>query len=314
MFKTFVDNLNEIEGKIKSAKPEDIPDLFRDIPLEVFAMLTLNVGGVIPDLGSISQMVLNNQETLKYLPKHPWPEIAAFLPTMPDHIEQKKWNGAYGINLMLKSFANFNSFTQNYQRITGKSLYDSKILDFGCGWGRLLRLFYKTTPYTQLYGVDPWQKSLDFCKQYNLKCNFGLSTAVPDSLPFGDTAFDLVYAFSVFTHISFKSADAALKIIRKRIDKNGLLVITIRPVEYWRLHKRSHNHDLDIDSVHKEFEEKGFVFVPHQLKVGKKKNLNYGDACMSLDFIRKTWPEWEIVHTDLNIVDPYQIVVCLKPV
>lgn len=313
MFKTFVDSLDNINGKIRTAKPEEIPVLFRDIPLEVFAMLTLNTGGRIPDLGRISLKVLNNHEHLKYLPNHPWPAIESFLPTMPDKINQKKWNGSSGINLMLKSIATFNAFVYNFNRLTGKSLEKSRVLDFGCGWGRMLRLFYKTTPYTQLYGTDPWDISINACRKHNLKCNFGFTKPIPDSLPFDDTVFDLVYSFSVFTHISFRSADAAMKVIRKRIDTNGLFVITIRPVEYWRLHKASHNPDLDLEYVEVEFKKNGFVFVPHPAKA-EHGIFDYGDTVMSIDFIRKTWPEWKIVHTDLNIIDPYQILVFLKPV
>ena|GEM_PF-707842 len=313
MFKTFVDSLNKIEEKISKAKPEDIPFLFGDIPDEVFAMLTLNVGGKIPDLGKITLRVINNQEPLKYLPEHPWPGIASFLPTMPSDINQNKWNGASGINLMLKSLATYNSFSHNFQRLTGKSLSNSSILDYGCGWGRMLRLFYKTTPYTQLYGVDPWDISVEACKKHNLKCNFGITKWIPDSIPFGDTVFDLVYSFSVFTHISFRSADAAMKIIRKRIDKNGLFVITIRPVEYWQLHKKSRDTGLDLEAAINEFDENGFVFIPHPAKA-QFGNFDYGDTVMSVDFIRKTWPEWKIVHTDLNIIDPYQILIFLKPV
>lgn len=313
MFRTFVDSLNSIETKIEGVSPEEIPALFKDIPDEVFALLTLNIRGQIPDLGSISQRVVNNQEPLRLLPYHPWPAIAAFLPTMPDHIHQKKWNGAFGINLLLKSLATYNSFSHHFFRLTGKTLEHCNILDYGCGWGRMLRLFYKSTPYTRLYGADPWDISVDACKKHNLKCNLGISQWVPDSLPFGDTVFDFVYSFSVFTHISFRSANAAMQTIRKRIDKNGLLAITIRPVEYWKLHQRGRDKNLDADAATEEFERNGFSFVPHPAK-SQFGNFDYGDTVMSVDFIRKTWPEWEVVHVDLNLIDPYQLLVFLRPV
>src|SRR4029077_744564 len=44
---------------------------------------------------------------------------------------------------------------------------------------------------------------------------------------------DLIYAFSVFTHLSERAAIMALTTLRRYVARGGLFVITIRPKEYW---------------------------------------------------------------------------------
>lgn len=40
----------------------------------------------------------------------------------------------------------------------------------------------------------------------------------------------------------------------------------------------------------------------------------YGDTVLTFDYIRSHWPEFEIVGSDVNPADEYQIVVHLKAV
>jgi trans-aconitate methyltransferase len=37
-------------------------------------------------------------------------------------------------------------------------LSDARVLDYGCGRGRLTRLLYKYIPYSRLYALDPWDE------------------------------------------------------------------------------------------------------------------------------------------------------------
>jgi len=77
-----------------------------------------------------------------------------------------------------------------------------RVLDFGCGVGRILKGFHKFE--SQVYGTDISENMLSFCKEelgsfkVNLKkCNVG-------SVPFGDDFFDIIYSFHVLQHIATK--------------------------------------------------------------------------------------------------------------
>lgn len=115
------------------------------------------------------------------------------------------------------------------------------MLDYGCGWGRLIRLLYKYTPPARIYGVDPWDKSIDICKESGIRADLAVSDYLPKTLPFEGKKFDLIYAFSVFTHLSERAATMALAACRERIKNDGMMVITARPLSYWDYHVHAQN-------------------------------------------------------------------------
>ncbi len=94
-----------------------------------------------------------------------FPNLREFLPTMPSGEIQESWNGAQGRELLRMSVDFLTRSSSSYSSAgTGKSLAQSHVLDFGCGWGRLLRLMTRYVPEDQLFGVDPWDQSLELCR------------------------------------------------------------------------------------------------------------------------------------------------------
>lgn len=75
----------------------------------------------------------------------------------------------------------------------------SRVLDFGCGCGRVLR-HWKDLPARELHAVDVDSAMVRWCREH-------LAFAVPRTsstsppLPFAPESFDLTYAISVFTHL-----------------------------------------------------------------------------------------------------------------
>jgi hypothetical protein len=72
-----------------------------------------------------------------------------------------------------------------------------------------------------------------------------------------------------------------------------------------------------IDTLLRNHNTQGFAFLPYNrvpIEVEGKPDISYGDASMSLDYIRKNFPDWEIIDTDYHLADPYQIIVALKSV
>jgi SAM-dependent methyltransferase len=101
-------------------------------------------------------------------------------------------------------------------------------LDFGVGWGRIIRFFKHDTD--QLIGVDVDADLLAEAR----KCGTGavLQIAPLGRLPFPDKTFDLVYAFSVFSHLPRKVADHWAREISRALKANGLFVFTILGEEF----------------------------------------------------------------------------------
>jgi SAM-dependent methyltransferase len=182
-----------------------------------------------------------------------------------------------------------------------------RVLDFGCGWGRLLRLLLKDVPAEGLHGVDPWQRSIDLCREHRIPCPLALSDYIPRSLPF-EGPFDLVYAFSVFTHLSESTARTALATLRSAVSGRGLLCLTIRPVEYWH-----HHGPKGEPACIERHRDHGFAFLPHANREPIEGEITYGDTSMTLDALARLAEGWTIAEVDWNPCDPLQVVVGLVP-
>jgi SAM-dependent methyltransferase len=74
------------------------------------------------------------------------------------------------------------------------------MLDFGCGCGRVIR-YWKDLPATQVHGTDYNRDLIAWCRRNLAFAQFGTNRLHPP-LQYPDASFDLVYAFSVFTHLT----------------------------------------------------------------------------------------------------------------
>ncbi|MCE4540912.1 MULTISPECIES: bifunctional 2-polyprenyl-6-hydroxyphenol methylase/3-demethylubiquinol 3-O-methyltransferase UbiG [unclassified Caballeronia] len=241
----------------------------------------------------------------------------AALPTMAADSVQDAWTGNHGHTLLFQSAAFARAVESGFFRHTGRLLDGATVLDYGCGWGRLLRLMYKFTEPARLYGCDPWSASIDLCKEYKVAANLAVCDYVPDEVPFPDVRFDLIYAFSVFTHLSEKTAISVLRALRKSLAPDGLLAVTIRPDSYWYVHNTG-SAKADTDLMRRLHRENKYAFTPHHVQQGvgavDADGLNtYGDASFSFDYLRTHWPDWEFVGYDVCLLDPYQTIIFLKP-
>jgi SAM-dependent methyltransferase len=288
MLSMFKEELAKIDGQMKMTQSQNIPGLFRRIPLEVFGKLLLDVP---PE----------------------YPHIKEYFPAMATEAVQRHWTGAHGEALLNQSVAFMKTMIYGYSSTSGKEIENASVLDYGCGWGRLIRLLYKFVPIDNIYGVDPSDESIKVCEQNGVKGNLAISDYVPRKLPF-EQQFDLIFAFSVFTHLSEKTAHIVLDTLRKYVSEGGILIITIRPREYWHVHERVYPEQGVVASkmmaIH---DEKGFAFSPHN-RPPIDGDITYGDASMTLTYLEDNFPQWKIAATEYNDTDPYQVILFLKPV
>jgi SAM-dependent methyltransferase len=74
------------------------------------------------------------------------------------------------------------------------------LLDWGCGCGRVLR-HWSDVENARVAGCDINPKMIDWCNEHLPFAHATVNELAPP-LPYGDSTFDLVYAFSVMTHLS----------------------------------------------------------------------------------------------------------------
>lgn len=247
---------------------------------------------------------------LSTLPRDDLPQLSALLPRMAADAIQDQWTGTHGAPLLLQSVNFVNAVAYGFRQYADRPLSNQRILDYGCGWGRLLRLMLWHSNPERITGVDPWDRSVEICREDGILGYLAQSDYLPEDLPV-DGSFDLAYAFSVFTHTSENATRKALAAVRKRISPDGLFAITIRPIEYWEL-SRNFITDMPVDELVAEHRQSGFAFRAHEWQtVADEKT--YGDTSMSLDWLSANAEGWTVVGHDLSLDDPHQIIVFLKP-
>jgi SAM-dependent methyltransferase len=145
----------------------------------------------------------------------------------------------------------------------------SRIFDFGGSTGRAFRHFAAQSPPGEIFSCDFRAVSVDWCRKY-----FGdavkvfLNTVIP-SLPIEDNFFDVITAYSVFTHID-AFEEAWLLELRRILKPGGLLCLTIGDENTWRI-MPNHLRDrlksspdavgIDFSSSRMPFNKKSFRFA-----------------------------------------------------
>jgi SAM-dependent methyltransferase len=213
---------------------------------------------------------------------------------------------------MIQGVSFARACSDHYAMITGSSMWGKRILDFGCGYGRFLRIFSYYSD--EVFGVDPWDNSLDFCRQAGLGDRVGKTEVILDKIPHPGR-FDFISAFSVFTHLSERAATAALRSLRACATDGAIFALTIRPPRFWEF---AANGSLktradEARSMLLKHNMNGFAFLPHLQSNGIMLD-HYGDTTISFDWFDKNSLGWQVRATDGSFDDPYQRYVFLQAV
>lgn len=238
--------------------------------------------------------------------------LRAILPSMPDEDVQLLFTGDTGDSVLSEAFSAYKLFKGECESHVGPIADCSAILDFGCGWGRILRFFLKDIDPSRLWGADPTQKLIDVCKQTNKWGTFQLIGRKPPT-PFADNTFDFIYSFSVFSHLSEERQSELLAELSRILKPGGVFVATTRGRDFIEfcaeLRKRR-----DLDSMHEGPKSSALGFPDTQAALsdfddgkycftsfGKTGDRSYwGEAAIPETYVREHWTQW---FTFLDYID-----------
>jgi ubiquinone/menaquinone biosynthesis C-methylase UbiE len=100
-----------------------------------------------------------------------------------------------------------------------------RLLDFGCGSGRLASALGREPIRIDYYGIDIDQRLLDFARsKAPAHFRFALNRAL--TLPAPNASADMVCAFSVFTHLRQAETYLYLEDIRRVLNTGGKLIFS----------------------------------------------------------------------------------------
>jgi len=105
-------------------------------------------------------------------------------------------------------------------------LTNKKILDWGCGPGRIIRHLPETVGNgCEYYGTDYNTKTIDWCSKNLPGIHFNLNSLNAE-LPYADDFFDVIYGISIFTHLSEKLHLDWFNELYRILKPDGILFLT----------------------------------------------------------------------------------------
>jgi 2-polyprenyl-3-methyl-5-hydroxy-6-metoxy-1,4-benzoquinol methylase len=103
------------------------------------------------------------------------------------------------------------------------------LLDFGCGCGRVTRWWRDLD--AEVHGSDADGGAVEWC-QANLRFGHFAANDLAPPLRYGAATFDLVYAFSVLTHLTEELQKPWMEDLHRVLRPGGLLVLSTHGERY----------------------------------------------------------------------------------
>lgn len=154
------------------------------------------------------------------------PEVGGVVfPTLPDREVQRTIQGN-SQETAIRGSMMFYRYVRDVAFRHGHPVSEqTRLLDFGSGWGRMVRPFMRDMDLAKIYAVEPspeWCRTARRCNPY---VSF-LQTDYRPPLPFRDKFFDHIIAYSIFTHLPEDMFDAWMDEFARVLVPGGILVFT----------------------------------------------------------------------------------------
>lgn len=215
------------------------------------------------------------------------PALRTILPGTPSEDVQLMFTGTKGDVVMREGYNIYSLVKDIYEKNIGPIGECSSILDFGCGWGRIIRYFMKDIEESKLWGCDPVEKMIEICKEQNPWCNFTQINTRPPT-PYQDNTFDLIYSFSVFSHLSEEMSNLQLAELTRILKPGGMMILTTRSRDFIehcaRLRKRK-----DLETLHAGPKSSAAAFMDTEQSLA---DYDSGKYCFSQLVHEGEWSYW----------------------
>jgi SAM-dependent methyltransferase len=272
---------------------EDVAVLNSGIQMQMEDWLRLN-----------SKLVFENPDLLQYVSPFP-----------PQHLIQN----VSGLTSEADFALHGVTIYQAVQSASPKKLADYRsILDFGCGCGRLARMF-KGHP-GKVAGCDIDGRHVDWINVH-LPHMTAVQTQPNAALPFADGSFDAVISISVFTHLDESSQRLYLAELARVSEPGAYLFLTTHGE---RAMARALDEDgifrmlaipradLDLAAIGMREGRHNFILQPTGHLTSS--DYQYGITFIPASYVKRVWSEFfEVVEIVSGAIHDFQdIVVCRK--
>lgn len=218
-------------------------------------------------------------------------------PPMPDPTLQSSFVGSSGRDALVEASVFCLRMVDEMNNLGLPNASVLRILDFGCGWGRLYRIMLRLCPPKNLIGSDLRGECVLICRSAMPYGTF-VKTELNPPFPFHAQTFDCVYAYSIFSHLSETMFGSYLRDFVRILRSGGIVVFTTLKQSHIEVWKRQAGKDprytnflaevrFDYEKWRRQVNQGRFLFVP----TGGGHDLDgtfYGEAVISEAFLQLT--------------------------
>jgi 2-polyprenyl-3-methyl-5-hydroxy-6-metoxy-1,4-benzoquinol methylase len=229
------------------------------------------------------------------------------MPGFPSEETQRNTVGSSGAHALREAFG-FFTVVRDEAAALGVTLdRDSRVLDFGCGWGRILRCFLRDCHPDRLCGLDVDPSLVAICVETMPECRFEtVNPLPPTALP--DASFDVITAYSVFSHLAEHASLAWIRELSRLLVPGGVLVVTTQPREFiefcrslrgqeqtFAWHQSLARSFVDTEGAFAAYDRGEFLYAATGGGSVRTPDF-YGEALISERYARKHWTPYVRVH------------------
>lgn len=182
---------------------------------------------------------------------------------------------------------------------SGRSFDDvERWLDFGCGYGRVVRFLVDRVPADRITASDVVREGVDFCAS-----EFGVRPLYSDTelaaLRLG--SFDFIYAVSVLSHLNERRSLALLRLLGESLRPDGILLVTTHG--QWSLeHPETYGDEYVARraEIARAVEERGTFFLRYRYLDGD----DYGMAWHTREYVEQAMRDLHGGKVGLLLFEP----------
>lgn len=206
----------------------------------------------------------------------------------------KEPNPSYRVRYDLNQLQKYESVLNHHKN----SLTDfEKVLEFGCGHGRLIQYLFGINTKASVFGTDILQEQINECKEKFFNGVFIQNKPKPP-IDFQDSQFDFIYSYSVFTHLSESNHLAWLKELARILRPGGMMLHSVKSYEFVRRARIFSPQNLvkyRLMEPYAQFE----IEHPYHYIIDNPNTPEYGLTIISKNYIMENWHK----ETGLEILD-----------
>lgn len=187
-----------------------------------------------------------------------------------------------------------------------------RLLDFGCGPGRIMRWLWPLADDVELHGADIDADAIEWASAHIPYARF-VVTPHEGPLPYPDGNFDLVVNHSVFTHIDERLQDVWLAELRRVTRPGGILLLSVHSnPQFVAMLEGYAGMDEDPEPLRKRLEIDGILYIAEDHYIGSTHPPFYHSTFHAPWYVFEHWHDFFEVRAYIPVGADTQDLVVLE--